>query len=108
MHSAKVDTAKRTFEVMKSTDEKERNGTEGDLKEQSSRKDLIDFSPRRYQRKVFDVAMRRNTIAVLETGAGKTMIAVMLINDVGRSIKSSGLKKLIIFLAPTVHLVQQA
>lgn len=107
MHSAKVDTAMRTFEVMKSTDEKERNGAEDDLKEQSSRKDLIDFSPRRYQRKVFDVAMRRNTIAVLETGAGKTMIAVMLINDVGRSIKSSGLKKLIIFLAPTVHLVQQ-
>lgn len=48
MHSAKVDTAMRTFEVMKSTDEKERNGAEDDLKEQSSRKDLIDFSPRRY------------------------------------------------------------
>ncbi|XP_028790121.1 endoribonuclease Dicer homolog 3a [Neltuma alba] len=60
--------------------------------------------PRKYQLEVFEVARKQNTIAVLETGSGKTFIAVMLINDIGQSIKYSGVKKLIIFLAPTVHL----
>ncbi|XP_065848463.1 endoribonuclease Dicer homolog 3 [Euphorbia lathyris] len=66
-----------------------------------------DFIPRSYQKEVFDVAMKRNTLAVLETGAGKTMIAVMLIREIGGAIKSAGDKRLIIFLAPTVVLVKQ-
>ena len=62
----------------------------------------------RYQLQVFEVAKKRNTIAVLETGAGKTMVPVMLIKAIGEAIKSNGHKKLIVFLAPIVHLVNQA
>ncbi|KAK7395386.1 hypothetical protein VNO78_15942 [Psophocarpus tetragonolobus] len=65
------------------------------------------FDPRSYQTEVFQVAKLRNTIAVLDTGAGKTLIAVMLIKHISQNIKSTDENKLIIFLAPTVHLVNQ-
>ncbi|XP_074345959.1 endoribonuclease Dicer homolog 3a-like isoform X1 [Apium graveolens] len=68
---------------------------------------LLRFEPRKYQKKVLEVAKRRNTIANLDTGAGKTLISVMLINEVAKSVKLSGKKRLIIFLAPTVALVHQ-
>ncbi|URE04521.1 Type III restriction enzyme, res subunit [Musa troglodytarum] len=60
-----------------------------------------------YEIKVFEAAMRKNTIAVLETGAGKTLIAVMLMKEFGKRLTVDGKKMMIIFLAQTLHLVNQ-
>ena len=51
--------------------------------------------------------MRKNTIAVPETGAGKTLIAVMLMKEFGKRLIVDGKKMTIIFLSSTVNLVNQ-
>ena len=56
---------------------------------------------------MFEAAMRKNTIAVLETGAGKTLIAVMLMKEFGKRLIVDGKKMTIIFLSSTVNLVNQ-
>ncbi|KAL2346622.1 hypothetical protein Fmac_000622 [Flemingia macrophylla] len=78
-----------------------------DVDDSSLDSPLSTMKPRRYQIEVLEVARQRNTIAVLDTGSGKTLIAVMLLKEVGQAIKASGVKRLIVFMAPTVHLVNQ-
>ncbi|KAK1367977.1 endoribonuclease Dicer-like [Heracleum sosnowskyi] len=68
---------------------------------------VLNFKPTKYQMEVFEVAKKRNTIAYMETGSDDSMIAVMLIKEIAESVKLSGQKRLIIFLAPTVGLVHQ-
>ncbi|MEK6818804.1 MAG: DEAD/DEAH box helicase, partial [Nanoarchaeota archaeon] len=63
----------------------------------------ISLKPREYQQKIFETARDRNTLVVLPTGLGKTLIALML--SIERLKKYPGKKVLI--LAPTRPLVEQ-
>ncbi|MDO8460686.1 MAG: DEAD/DEAH box helicase [Nanoarchaeota archaeon] len=63
----------------------------------------IGIKPREYQQKIFETARDANTLVVLPTGLGKTLIALMLAAN--RIEKYPGSK--ILILAPTRPLVEQ-
>ncbi|CAI7782858.1 unnamed protein product [Closterium sp. NIES-54] len=58
-----------------------------------------------YQQEVLQVALERNTIVYLETGMGKTLVAVMLMQARRQMRERSG--KICVFLVPAVALVIQ-
>jgi len=67
-------------------------------------KDVLNgINPREYQKKIFETAKNANTLVVLPTGLGKTLIALML--AVERK-KKFPLSKILV-LAPTRPLVEQ-
>lgn len=63
----------------------------------------INLDPREYQRAIFETAKDSNTLVVLPTGVGKTLISLMLAVD--RLKKHPGKK--ILMLAPTRPLIEQ-
>lgn len=62
---------------------------------------------RQYQLDVLEQAKKNNTIAFLETGAGKTLIAVLLMKSVCSDLQKLNKKILAVFLVPKVPLVYQ-
>jgi len=64
---------------------------------------MLNLSPRNYQKAIFETAKKKNTLAVLPTGVGKTLIAIMLAHH---RIKEHPAKKILV-LAPTKPLVEQ-
>jgi len=62
--------------------------------------------PRRYQLEFLEQAKKENTIVYLETGCGKTHIAVMLLQHFSPLIRKPK-KGIAVFLCPTVFLVHQ-
>jgi Fanconi anemia group M protein len=64
---------------------------------------MINLNPREYQKHIFETAKNNNTLVVLPTGLGKTLIALLL--SIERIKKYPGSK--ILFLAPTRPLVEQ-
>ncbi|KAH0456706.1 hypothetical protein IEQ34_014613 [Dendrobium chrysotoxum] len=62
---------------------------------------------RQYQLEVLEQAKKKNTIAFLETGAGKTLIAVLLMKSLCAEMMKENKKMLAIFLVPKVPLVYQ-
>ena len=74
--------------------------------------DCFDFSTynfilHSYQLEILHVAMERNTVVFLETGSGKTLIAVQLMKQIAHKLRVKGNKSLMIFLAPKIQLVIQ-
>ncbi|TPX72392.1 hypothetical protein SpCBS45565_g00534 [Spizellomyces sp. 'palustris'] len=73
----------------------------------------LGVTPRAYQHEVLAKAIDSNVIAVLDTGSGKTLISVMLINHMARleqerRTANPGLRtRLSVFLVPLVPLVLQ-
>ncbi len=61
------------------------------------------LEPREYQKNIFETAKNYNTLIVLPTGLGKTVIALMLIEY----FKKLYPNKKVLFLAPTKPLVHQ-
>jgi ERCC4-related helicase len=63
----------------------------------------LSLTPREYQQKIFETTKDKNTLAVLPTGTGKTLIAIMLAIE---RFKKLPLQKILI-LAPTRPLIEQ-
>ncbi|KNA22477.1 hypothetical protein SOVF_033880 isoform A [Spinacia oleracea] len=61
---------------------------------------------RKYQLELAKKALEENVIVVLETGCGKTLIAILLMCDMAHIIKKPQ-NNVCVFLAPTVVLVHQ-
>lgn len=61
-------------------------------------------SPRQYQTDILQKAKYSNIIAVLDTGAGKTLISLLLLKYM-KTLKEAW--KLSVFLVPTIPLVSQ-
>jgi len=62
----------------------------------------MEIQPRKYQQAIFETAKNKNTLVVLPTGLGKTLIALMLAQE---RLKFYSGK--VLFLAPTRPLVEQ-
>ena len=62
---------------------------------------------RRYQLEALERAVAGNTVAFLETGAGKTLIAVLLLRAYAHRLRSAPPPCFAVFLVPTVVLVGQ-
>ncbi|KAK9279100.1 hypothetical protein L1049_012775 [Liquidambar formosana] len=76
-------------------------------KPEEAREKLPEEQARQYQLDVLEQAKKKNTIAFLETGAGKTLIAVLLIRSVCNDLQRQNKKLLAVFLVPKVPLVYQ-
>ncbi|KKZ62243.1 hypothetical protein EMCG_00410 [[Emmonsia] crescens] len=62
------------------------------------------FKPRSYQLEMLEVSLRENIIIAMDTGSGKTQIAILRIRH---ELETCPAHKLVWFLAPTVALAEQ-
>ncbi|CAI0469829.1 unnamed protein product [Linum tenue] len=78
-----------------------------ELKSEEPGEKVPEEKARQYQLDVLEQAKKKNTIAFLETGAGKTLIAVLLMKSICSDLQRVNKKMLAVFLVPKVPLVYQ-
>ncbi|CAJ1962982.1 unnamed protein product [Sphenostylis stenocarpa] len=76
-----------------------------DTQQQNNTRDVLPFA-RSYQLEALDNALRENTIVYLETGSGKTLIAIMLLRSYAHHLRKPS-PTIAVFLVPQVVLVSQ-
>ncbi|XP_048230330.1 endoribonuclease Dicer homolog 1 isoform X2 [Ricinus communis] len=86
--------------------DQESNG-KAEKKVEETKEKIPEEQARQYQLDVLEQAKRKNTIAFLETGAGKTLIAVLLMKSLSNDLQRQNKKMLAVFLVPKVPLVYQ-
>lgn len=83
------------------------NGKDVKMSEEQKKEKIPEERARQYQLDVLEQAKKSNTIAFLETGAGKTLIAILLMQSVCNDFQKKNKKMLSVFLVPKVPLVYQ-
>ncbi|KAJ1390790.1 Ribonuclease III domain [Sesbania bispinosa] len=102
-----------TWEAERNREEKIANETKQesngklDKKSEEAKERVPEEKARQYQLDVLEQAKSKNTIAFLETGAGKTLIAVLLMKSIHENLQKQNKKMLAVFLVPKVPLVYQ-
>ncbi|KAJ9188235.1 hypothetical protein P3X46_003607 [Hevea brasiliensis] len=94
-------------EGKESNDKDEECNGKPEKKSEETKEKFPEEQARQYQLDVLEQAKKRNTIAFLETGAGKTLIAVLLIKSLYNDLQRQNKKMLAVFLVPKVPLVYQ-
>ncbi|KAI1376087.1 hypothetical protein F4677DRAFT_95475 [Hypoxylon crocopeplum] len=74
------------------------------LIEDNKTQDPVVIHAREYQLEMFEESLKRNIIVAMETGTGKTQVAVLRIQA---ELEKSAPGKIVWFMAPTVALVEQ-
>ncbi|KAL5989061.1 Dicer-like protein 1 [Asimina triloba] len=101
------EAAEATRETKKARMESPERAKSPEKRMDEKREKPVEEQARKYQLDVLEQAKKKNTIAFLETGAGKTLIAVLLIKSICNEMQLEGKKMLAIFLVPKVPLVYQ-
>uniref|UniRef100_A0A672QYG8 ribonuclease III n=1 Tax=Sinocyclocheilus grahami TaxID=75366 RepID=A0A672QYG8_SINGR len=66
------------------------------------------YTPRKYQVELLEAALEHNTIVCLNTGSGKTFIAVLLIKELSHQIRGEDGKRTVFLVNAASSVVQQA
>ncbi|XP_023539589.1 endoribonuclease Dicer homolog 1 [Cucurbita pepo subsp. pepo] len=99
--------ADRNREAMTDNEKNQEFQGTTDRSSEETKEKIPEEHARQYQLDVLEQAKKKNTIAFLETGAGKTLIAVLLIKSISNDLQIQNKKMLAVFLVPKVPLVYQ-